>query len=382
MTITVRLFATLRRQAGVERVDLDLAEGATAADALAALALRTGLGELIERMPLLVAVNREYAPETTVLSAGDELAVIPPVSGGAGPYARITAEPLSVERLLPEAASPSAGATVIFIGSTRDVPSLEYEAYPEMAEERIADILAGCVDGLGLAAAAAEHRVGSVPLGEPSVIVAASAPHRAEAFAGAREAIDRIKEEAPIWKTEAGDAASVSELRHLRPVEAAEEAGELSHLDPSGAARMVDVSAKPVTERRARAEAQVLMAADTARAVARGDSLKGDVLGTARIAAIQAAKRTAELIPLAHPLPLTHVEVDFGLETGEGRIVIVASAQTADRTGVEMEAMTAAAVASLTIYDMVKGIERGVEIGGIRLLEKTGGRHDWRREAG
>jgi molybdenum cofactor biosynthesis protein MoaC/molybdopterin converting factor subunit 1 len=382
MTVTVRLFATLRRRAGVERIELDLADGATAANALAALALRSGLGELIERMPLLVAVNREYAPETTVLSAGDELAVIPPVSGGAGPYARVTPEPLSVDRLIAEVASPSAGATVIFIGSTRDVPSLEYEAYREMAEERIGDILAGCVDGLGLAAAAAEHRVGSVPLGEPSVIVAASAPHRAEAFAGAREAIDRIKEEAPIWKTEAGDAASVSELRHLRPVEAAEGAGELSHLDPSGAARMVDVSAKPVTERRARAEAQVLMAPDTARAVARGDSLKGDVLGTARIAAIQAAKRTAELIPLAHPLSLTHVEVDFGLETGEGRIVIVASAQTADRTGVEMEAMTAAAVASLTIYDMVKAIERGVEIGGIRLLEKTGGRHDWRREAG
>ena len=156
----------------------------------------------------------------------------------------------------------------------------------------------------------------------------------------------------------------------------------MTHLDSAGTARMVDVSGKAVSERRARAEAVVLMSPETAQAVARGDALKGDVLGTARIAAIQAAKRTAELIPLAHPLPLTHVEVDFALEPDEGRIAVVAFARTADRTGVEMEAMTAAAVASLTIYDMVKGMERGVEIGSLRLLEKSGGRHDWRREAG
>jgi cyclic pyranopterin phosphate synthase len=145
---------------------------------------------------------------------------------------------------------------------------------------------------------------------------------------------------------------------------------------------MVDVSDKAVTERQARAEARVLMTPDTAHTVARGDAIKGDVLGTARIAAIQAAKRTAELIPLAHPLPLTHIEVDFAIEADDGRIVAIAAARTADRTGVEMEAMTAAVVACLTIYDMVKGIERGVEIEGVRLLEKTGGKHDWRREAG
>ena len=121
------------------------------------------------------------------------------------------------------------------------------------------------------------------------------------------------------------------------------------------------------------------MGPGTARAVARGDSLKGDVLGTARIAAIQAAKRTAELIPLAHQLPLTHVEVDFGIDQDGGRIDIVTRARTADRTGVEMEAMTAATVAALTIYDMTKGLERGIEIRGLRLLEKSGGRSDWRR---
>ncbi|MGA8217254.1 MAG: cyclic pyranopterin monophosphate synthase MoaC [Solirubrobacterales bacterium] len=155
----------------------------------------------------------------------------------------------------------------------------------------------------------------------------------------------------------------------------------MSHLDSTGAARMVDVSGKPVTERRARAEGVVVMAPETAGAVARGDSKKGDVLGTARIAAIQAAKRTADLIPLAHPLPLTHVDVDFGIDPDAGRIEVSASAETSDRTGVEMEAMTAASVAALTIYDMVKGMERGVEIAHLRLLEKSGGRHDWRRDA-
>ena len=378
MNVTVLLFATLRRRAGTRSVDLELADGATAADALAALALHTGLGELVERMPLRVAVNREYVPDSTVLSAGDELAVIPPVSGGAGPFARVTADPISPESLLPRVASRAAGATVVFIGSTRDVTVLDYEAYREMAEERMAEILAGIAAGLGLEGAAAEHRVGPVPLGEPSVIVAVSAAHRAEAFAGAREAIDRIKEEVPIWKTEGGEPASVAELRHLRSVP---EPAEMSHLDSTGAARMVDISGKSVTDRRARAEAVVLMAPETARAVARGEARKGDVLGTARIAAIQAAKRTAELIPLAHPLPLTHVDIDFGIDQDGGRIEISATAQTADRTGVEMEAMTAASIAALTIYDMTKGMERGVEIAQVRLLEKSGGRHDWRRGA-
>ena len=377
MRIRVLLFATLRQRAGAESLELDLPDDATAADALAALEQRDGLAEVIGRLPLRVAINREYVPDSTTLSAGDELAVIPPVSGGAGPLARVTSDALSVERALSETASPAAGATVVFMGTTRDVAALDYEAYSEMAEERMARILAECVERHGLEGAAAEHRIGTVPLGEPSVLVAVSAPHRAEAFAGAREAIDRIKDEAPIWKTEAGESASVAELGHLHAVPESE---GLTHLDASGTARMVDVSEKPATDRFARAEATVLMSPETARTVARGDAVKGDVLGTARIAAIQAAKRTAELIPLAHPLPLTHVEVDFGVAADEGRVVAIASARTTDRTGVEMEAMTAAAVASLTIYDMVKGIERGVEISSVRLLEKAGGKHDWRRE--
>ena len=155
--------------------------------------------------------------------------------------------------------------------------------------------------------------------------------------------------------------------------------GELTHLDDAGRARMVDVGAKDVTDRRALARAVVRMSPDTAAAVARGDAPKGDVISTARIAGIQAAKRTAELIPLCHPLPLSFADVR--IEVGDGLVEIEAEARTSAQTGVEMEAMTAASVAALTVYDMVKGLERGVEITEIMLLEKSGGRHDWRRQA-
>jgi len=153
---------------------------------------------------------------------------------------------------------------------------------------------------------------------------------------------------------------------------------ELTHLDEEGAARMVDVGAKPESERVAVAEARVRMAPATAAAVARGDAPKGDVLGTARIAGIQAAKRTAELIPLAHPLPLTFVDVRGEVDPDEGTVTLTGEARTVGRTGVELEAMTACSVAALTVYDMVKGIERGVEVERVTLLRKSGGRSgDW-----
>jgi cyclic pyranopterin phosphate synthase len=155
-------------------------------------------------------------------------------------------------------------------------------------------------------------------------------------------------------------------------------ADSLSHLDAEGRARMVDVGAKPETERRARARAIVRMSAETAAAVEQGNAPKGDVLATARLAGIQAAKRTDELIPLAHPLPLSFVDVEARVENGA--VVLEAEARTVARTGVEMEAMTACAVAALTVYDMVKGIERGVTIEEIALLEKSGGKSDWKRE--
>jgi cyclic pyranopterin phosphate synthase len=155
---------------------------------------------------------------------------------------------------------------------------------------------------------------------------------------------------------------------------------DLTHLDEEGAARMVDVGAKPASERAASAEAVVRMSPETAAAVERGDAPKGDVIGTARIAGIQAAKRTAELIPLAHPLPLTFVDVRAEIDAAAGSVTLTAEARTVDRTGVELEAMTACSVAALTVYDMVKGIERGVEIERISLLSKSGGRSgEWRR---
>lgn len=154
---------------------------------------------------------------------------------------------------------------------------------------------------------------------------------------------------------------------------------ELTHLDEQGRARMVDVGAKDVSARRAVARARVLMSPETAAAVAAGDAPKGDVLGTARIAGIQAAKRTAELIPLCHPLPLDQVAVELSVDAAAGMVEVVAEARVTARTGVEMEALTAAAVAALTVYDMVKGLQRGVQITDVALLEKSGGRSDWRR---
>ena len=204
MTVSVRLFAILRERAGRDSVEIELPEGATVGDAFARLAETPGLAELVERMPLRMAVNREYASAGALISAGDELAVIPPISGGAPArtHARVTDEPLSADRLSAWVGDPGAGAIVTFQGVTREVASLDYESYREMAEERIAAILVDCAERHGLLAAAAEHRVGSVALGEPGVVVAVSAGHRGEAFGGAREAIDRIKAEAPIWKRE------------------------------------------------------------------------------------------------------------------------------------------------------------------------------------
>jgi molybdopterin synthase catalytic subunit len=202
MNVRVRLFAILRERAGRDAVEVELAEGATVADALRELARLPGLEEPIARMPLRMAVNREYAEPGTRLGSGDELALIPPISGGAQVHAAVSGEPLDAAALRRLVADPGAGAVVCFEGVTREVAQLEYEAYREMAEEKIAAILNECVERHGLLGAAAEHRVGSVPLGEPGVVVVAAAGHRGEAFAGAREAIDRIKAEAPIWKRE------------------------------------------------------------------------------------------------------------------------------------------------------------------------------------
>lgn len=149
---------------------------------------------------------------------------------------------------------------------------------------------------------------------------------------------------------------------------------KLSHLDAKGAARMVDVSAKAETRRRAVAKALVKMRPATLKLISKGGLAKGDVLAAARLAGIVAAKKTSELIPLCHPLPLTHVDVNFAVPRGMNAIEVTAEASITGKTGVEMEALTAAAVAALTIYDMAKAAEKGIVITNLRLVEKTGGK--------
>ena len=201
MVVRIRLFAQLRERAGADSIEAVLADGATVADALAELSQGPPLGELLARLPVRMAVNRELAGPEVRLRADDELALLPPVSGG-GPHVRVTAEPLDPARVTDLVRRPAAGAIVTFEGTVRDVEFLDYEAYREMAEQEMARIAGECVERHGLEAAAAEHRVGRVALGEPGVVVAVAAGHRDAAFAGARELIDRIKAEAPIWKQE------------------------------------------------------------------------------------------------------------------------------------------------------------------------------------
>jgi MoaE-MoaD fusion protein len=207
MLVSVRLFAGLRERAGTDRLELELPEGARVADVLAAMA-GTPVGELRPR-ECVVAVNREYAPADTPVSSGDEVALVPPVSGGEGGpvrHVRVTGDPLDLGALADLVRDPRAGAVVLFEGVTREVPELDYEAYAEMATAKLEAIAAEEADRHGLCAVAVEHRTGTVALSEPSVIVAASAPHRGEASAGARALIDRVKAEAPIWKVEVSAA--------------------------------------------------------------------------------------------------------------------------------------------------------------------------------
>jgi molybdopterin synthase catalytic subunit len=196
MVVSVRLFAGLRERAGSARIEVELPDGATVRDLLAAM-------ELAPRS-CVAAINREYATPDAPIAPGDEVALVPPVSGGADVVrrARVIAGPLDVAAVAAAVRDPAAGAVVLFEGVTREVDELDYEAYVEMAEPKLAAIAAEEAARHGLCAVAVEHRTGTVPLSEPSVLVAVSAPHRGEAFAGARAVIDRVKAEAPIWKVE------------------------------------------------------------------------------------------------------------------------------------------------------------------------------------
>ena len=205
MKVSVRLFAGLRERAGGQHVEIELPDDAVVEDLLAAMA-QTPVGELRPGQ-CVVAINREYAGAREPVRAEDEIALIPPVSGGESLVrgVRVTEEPLDVAAVSAAVRDPRAGAVVVFEGVTRDVPELDYEAYAEMAVSKLEAIASEEVERHGLCAAAIEHRTGTVALSEPSVIVAASAPHRGEAFAGARALIDRVKAEAPIWKVEVSE---------------------------------------------------------------------------------------------------------------------------------------------------------------------------------
>jgi MoaE-MoaD fusion protein len=196
MVVSVRLFAGLRERAGSERVEVELPEDATVADLLAAM-------DLAPRS-CVAAINREYAAEDERIAPGDEVALVPPVSGGSAAvrHVRVTPEPLDLAAVAGAVRDPRAGAVVIFEGVTREVDELDYEAYVEMAEPKLAAIAEEEAARHTLCAVAVEHRTGTVPLSEPSVLVAVSAPHRGAAFTGARAVIDRVKAEAPIWKVE------------------------------------------------------------------------------------------------------------------------------------------------------------------------------------
>jgi molybdopterin synthase catalytic subunit len=209
MHVRVLLFAGLRERAGASALELELPDGALVRDAL------DRVSALADGVPVVMAINQEYAGADAPLHAGDELALIPPVSGGSvgALHTRVTTEPLALDPLVQRVRDPRAGAVVTFLGVTREVSELEYEAYFEMAERKLAEIVARAVERHGLCAAAAEHRIGTVPLSEPSVAVAASAPHRGAAFAGAREIIDEIKAQAPIWKKEEGEWVQGTEPR-------------------------------------------------------------------------------------------------------------------------------------------------------------------------
>lgn len=182
--------------------------------------------------------------------------------------------------------------------------------------------------------------------------------------------------ERTVWSAGRRYDDTVKLLPHFAPM--SDTAPALTHFDAQGEAHMVDVSAKAVTHRVARATGTICMKAETFELVARGQARKGDVIGIARVAAIQGAKRTSDLVPLCHPLPITRVAVEFELDVESTLVRCTAQVETLGRTGVEMEALTAVQVGLLTIYDMCKAVDRGMVIGDVRLLEKRGGKSgDW-----
>lgn len=391
IAITLRLFAQLRVAAGAATIERSVPAGATAGEVARAVLEELGLQALAGNVVL--AVNAEYAQPGDTLAAGDWLSLVPPVSGGAAPEpvvdVVVTDAPLDAAAALGAVAGRAVGGTVVFQGTPRDVDALEFEAHEELARRELARIGADLAARHGLLGVALHHRLGLVPATEAAIVVVAAAPRRGAAFDAARDALDEVKRRVPIWKAEvrAGERALVDGqvvqgIPTLAdpaptPTDAPPAPGVLTHVAADGSARMVDVTEKAVTDRLARAEAVVRMSPATARLVRDGSGRKGEVLATARLAGTMAAKRTAELVPLAHPLPLTKIDVQATVDVDGGAVHLASLARTTGRTGVEIEALTAVLVAALTVYDMVKAAERHASIEGVRVVEKRGGRHDF-----
>ena len=383
MTVQVRLFAILRERAGCDSLEIELGEGATVAEAIERLSAREPLAELLRADAVAPRGQSRPTPSPRRrCSAEDELALVPPISGGAGPHVRVTEEPLSAAELTAAVADSRAGAVVSFQGVTREVERLDYEAYREMAEERIAAILDECIGRHELLGAAAEHRVGPVRArragGDRRRL---RRPSRGSVRRGAarRSTGSRPRRRSGSARStaRAGRAGSRAPRRRstaLRPRARRRERASASPTWARTAGRGWSTSApSPTTERGPAPGRGCGCRRATARAVAAGGGPKGEVLGVARFAGIQAAKQTAALIPLAHPIALSFVDVSADVDEGGAWSSWSPRRAPTAQTGVEMEAMTACAVAALTVYDMVKGIERGVEIEQVVLLEKSGG---------
>ncbi|MBO9533206.1 MAG: bifunctional molybdenum cofactor biosynthesis protein MoaC/MoaB [Solirubrobacteraceae bacterium] len=384
LTITLRLFAQVRVAAGAATVERRVPSGSTAGDVARALLEELGLSGMAGQVVL--AIDAEFARPDVVLSDGDWLSIVPPVSGGAGPVIDVvvTEGPLDIAAALAVVADRAAGGTVLFQGTPRDVDALEFEAHEALAQAELARIGADLVSRHGLTGIALHHRLGLVPATEAAIVVVAASPRRGAAFDAARAALDEVKRRVPIWKAEVvGEERALVEGQVVEgvPTLAAQPqvstADRLTHVAPDGSARMVDVTGKAVTDRLARATATVRMSPATAQLVADGSGPKGEVLATARLAGVLAAKRTAELVPLAHPLPLSKIDVQAEVDVATGRVRLEGFAKTTGKTGVEIEALTAVLIAALTVYDMIKAVERHAVIEGVQVLQKEGGRHDF-----
>jgi len=416
--IRVLCFGALRERLGAETL---IAERVATVAELWSVLTRDSPSLRDARERVRAARNLAWCDWQTPVEPGDEIAFMPPVAGGAADGAaaprlrvRLVGEPIDAGRLAAEIRTDQDGAVASFVGVVRaasagsPVLGLDYEAYLPMAERELFRIASLVASRHPVTSLTMVHRVGSLAVGEVSVAVAAAAPHRRPAIAACAEAIEILKHDLPVWKREHHpDGAVWVDARELDPGAAGEPepspgaspaaAGEasgqsrdpgagvpsgeappslpqLSHVDGGGELHMVDVSDRSPTLRQATAEAVVRFSSPATVAALRRNSPKGDVLAVARLAGIMAAKRTPDLIPLCHPLPITHVDVTIEIDDAVPGVRILSTARCVASTGVEMEALTAASVAALTVIDMLKSADPWMTISWLGLRRKSGGK--------